>query len=228
METPDIEREIASYTGKLLRERFGKGPETVFTVMKKPFIIIHLQNFLTPMENIIMEEENEEEIQDLRENVMNRTLPSIVEHIQEKAQQRLGSFYYDFNIDHQTGIFVGVNKDIDDKERSSSSFVGQKKLEEKISEFSTESAGTPKIVSSQMLTKKMILVVREGVLTEVDKELIRLGYDKELKRAKRQVEKRTLWEHRSFQSVAGQKVKDYFVDWDFENNRSIIVFILGK
>lgn len=54
MEKNSVQAEIASYIGKLLRDNFGKGPSSVYVSLKKPFITIHLRDFLAPMERVLL------------------------------------------------------------------------------------------------------------------------------------------------------------------------------
>ena len=47
--------ELASYIGKLLRDNFGKGPESVFVTIDQSVITIYLRNFISPTEKILIE-----------------------------------------------------------------------------------------------------------------------------------------------------------------------------
>ncbi|MDZ5781635.1 Na-translocating system protein MpsC family protein [Marinococcus luteus] len=78
-----------------------------------------------------------------------------------------------------------------------------------------------------MLNNKTVLVIREGLLINIEKELVQQGYEEQLKVTKRKLEKRLLTEGKSFTSIAGMNIADVFVDWDFERDRSVIVFIMS-
>lgn len=49
-------KEIASHIGRLLREAFGKGPQSIFVNISRPFIVIYLRNFLSPTEKILLQQ----------------------------------------------------------------------------------------------------------------------------------------------------------------------------
>jgi uncharacterized protein YbcI len=41
-----IQNDIASHIGRLLRESFGKGPQSIYVNISSPFIVVYLRNFL--------------------------------------------------------------------------------------------------------------------------------------------------------------------------------------
>ncbi|WP_054637221.1 Na-translocating system protein MpsC family protein [Thalassobacillus sp. C254] len=70
------------------------------------------------------------------------------------------------------------------------------------------------------------MIVREGILVPIEKELISLGKEENLKVAKRKLEKRKLNQGRRFELLFNSTIKDIFVDWDFNLDRSIVTLIL--
>ncbi len=53
-EMEHLQKEISGYTGKVFREIFGKGPQSVQTSIGFTFITIYLRNFITPAEQVLM------------------------------------------------------------------------------------------------------------------------------------------------------------------------------
>lgn len=78
-----------------------------------------------------------------------------------------------------------------------------------------------------MINDRTILVIRNGILVRIEKELIRLGLEGNLKLAKRNLEKSYLHNINHFQRILNTKIVDVFVDWDFQLDKSIFVFILN-
>lgn len=50
----EIERPMASQLGKILAEHFGRGPRTTHVRIRLPFVTVHLQDFLAPMEEVLL------------------------------------------------------------------------------------------------------------------------------------------------------------------------------
>ncbi|MDN3436616.1 Na-translocating system protein MpsC family protein [Planococcus sp. APC 3900] len=48
------ESEVSGYISGLFRTHFGKGPASVFVAIRKPFVVIHLREFLAPTEKVLM------------------------------------------------------------------------------------------------------------------------------------------------------------------------------
>ncbi|MEH7128397.1 Na-translocating system protein MpsC family protein, partial [Neobacillus drentensis] len=82
-------------------------------------------------------------------------------------------------------------------------------------------------VLSYLLNERTLVVIRNGILVPIEKELIRLGNFEALRLAKRNLEKRLLHNSGNFESILQTKVNDIFVDWDFYRDKSVIVLILS-
>lgn len=227
MRPTENEKDIASFAGRLLRERFGKGPEAAHVVMQGPFITIYLRHFLSPMERVILEQEGEQAVFRLRESMMHKIVPEINGYVQSVTGQEFKNFYHDSDFNKESSIFVGIDENAYDGEDPFKEYAGKKKLEERVRQVTAEAEKEPDKVFSGMLNNKTVLVIREGLLINIEKELVEQGYEEQLKVTKRKLEKRLLIEGKSFTSIAGINIADVFVDWDFERDRSVIVFIMS-
>lgn len=59
----------------------------------------------------------------------------------------------------------------------------------------------------------------------IEQELIRSGFENQLRLSKRKLEK-SLIDKKFLESVLHQEIQDVFVDWDFENDTGFVIFIL--
>lgn len=84
----------------------------------------------------------------------------------------------------------------------------------------------PDELYSYMINKRTLLVVRSGTLINISTELIRLGDQENLRKALHNLEKRDLKKNPRFPKILKTTIHDVFVDWDFQLDRSVIVFIL--
>ncbi|WP_454131674.1 Na-translocating system protein MpsC family protein [Kitasatospora aureofaciens] len=92
MET-NVQRDLSSYIGRVLRDHFGKGPESVFVTLGHTFITCYLRNFLSPMERVLLEQDqivtNSWQTRDL---LMKNLLPEITAYLKIATGVEIGKF----------------------------------------------------------------------------------------------------------------------------------------
>lgn len=224
------QNEIASYVGRLLREAFGKGPQSVFVSISRPYIVIYLRNFLSPTEKILLRQDQLLSIQHTRDLVMRSLIPEIKAYLLIHTDMKICEFYYDWALHNQSGVFVGIGSNDDCNLAASvqKGYVGKEALHQEIDQISHQIQKSPEEIYSCMINERTLLVVRQGILISIGKEFIRLGFEESLKIAERNLEKRYLHSNNThFQNILNSKVIDVFADWDFHLDKSIIVFILN-
>ncbi|WP_409298612.1 Na-translocating system protein MpsC family protein [Peribacillus sp. SCS-26] len=219
------EMEISSYVGKLLRDNFGKGPESVFVTIAPPFFIIHIRNFISPMETALLKQEGENMVQNTREIVFQGLVPEIKAFIKGLINIDIEEFYFDWGMQNKSAAFIGISKDLGSSSLIKSYFPGKEVFDRKINEISHEAQKYPESMNSYLINDRVLFVIREGILVTIEKELVRQGYGKILKTTKRILEKKFLHNF-DFESLLHTSISDIFVDWDFSIDRSVIVFML--
>ncbi|CAH0343942.1 Na-translocating system protein MpsC family protein [Bacillus sp. CECT 9360] len=221
----DREKELGSYIGRLLRENFGRGPESVFASINKPFITVYITNFLSPMEKALVNQEQSIYVEKTRDMLMETLIEEIKAYIKIHIGMDIEEFYYDWNLDSPSGMFVAIsaknNQSIID------SYENQDEIHNEIAIVSKEAEKQPDTIYSYFINSRTLLIIRTGFLVNIEKELIKLGFQDTLRVTKRNLEKRLIHEHRhNFEAYLDAQLTDFFVDWDFERDRSSIIFIL--
>jgi uncharacterized protein YbcI len=220
--------ELSSYISKILRDHFGKGPESVQVSLGKTFIIFYIRNFQSPTEKVLMDQKQVETVQQTRDLVMQTLIPEIKVYIKIVTGMDIREFYYDWGLDNKSGMFTGICTDetgIDTPIQED--FTGKSALIEEIINLSAESEKKPDEIYSCQINHRSILVIRNGILVRIEKQLIRQGMREELKLAKRTLEKGLLHNNNHFEGILNTKVIDIFVDWDFDLDKSVIVLIVN-
>lgn len=224
---PHFQNEIASHIGKLLRDAFGKGPQSIYVSIHHPFIVIYLRNFVTPTEKILLKQGQISHIEATRDLVMKSLIPEMKAYLLRLTGMNMLEFYYDWELQNHSGIFVGRQSE-DPKfvfgiqER----YEGKEELHHEIENISQWVQKRPDQLSSYIINKRTLLVVRSGILIDISKEIIRLGGEENVRQALNNLEKNYLRNNNRFQEILNAKIDDVFVDWDFQLDRSVIVFIL--
>jgi uncharacterized protein YbcI len=228
MESPIYKQtgELSSYISKILRDHFGKGPESVYVSLGKTFIIFYIRNFLSPTEKVLMNQKQEETVQQTRDLVMHTLIPEIKAYIKIVTGMEIREFYYDWGLHNKSAMFTGICTDstgIDIPVEEE--FIGKAELINEIINLSAESEKKPEEIYACQMNQRSILVIRNGILVRIEKQLIRQGMREQLKLAKRTLEKGLLHNNNHFEGILNTRVIDIFVDWDFELDKSVIILI---
>lgn len=222
-----IQTELASHVGRLLRESFGKGPHSIFVSIRRPFVVFYLRGLLSPTEKILMEQDQVYSVQNTRDLLMKSLIPEIKAYTSLIAGIQLQELYYDWGLHNLSGVFVGVESDESGLEIiKQESHPWKEELHQEIRNMSHVVQKTPEETYSCLLNERTLLVVRSGILISIEKELIRLGNEGQLKLAKRNLEKGHLHNNNRLEPLLRAKINDVFVDWDVHLDRSVIVFAL--
>lgn len=225
MEEATLEKEISGYIGRLLRENFGRGPGNVFCTISKPFASIYITNFLSPMENTLISNHQSVYVQKTRDLMMETLEEEIKSFIELHTEDKIKEFYYDWNLDAKSGIFLFVFDN--DQPYDFATYKNKDMIHEEIKELSMEIQKAPEHTHSMLLNERTLIIVRHGILIKLEKEFIGLGFQETLKIAKRNLEKRVINQHRdNFEAYLNAKIIDYFIDWNFEQDKSYTFFIL--
>ncbi|WP_028559158.1 Na-translocating system protein MpsC family protein [Paenibacillus pinihumi] len=220
---------IASYTGKMLRDHFGKGPESVFVSIGCNVISIYLRNFITPSERVLLEQNHEMIIHQVREKLMQMIIPEISSYVEALTDIKLQEFYYDWNLQNKTMMLLGIcEASVQGGSPVEINYTGKQQLEREIDTLSQQAQRSPDEIVSFEMNPRMLIIIRKGILVHLEKELIRLGQGELLKRAKRNLEKSFLHNNSSLDSILNKSVQDSFVDWNFTLDKSVTLLITGN
>ncbi|MDN4527694.1 Na-translocating system protein MpsC family protein [Fictibacillus fluitans] len=226
MDQVNVERELSSYIGRILRDHFGKGPGSVFVTVADPFITIYFTNFLSPTERSLLQSGQAELVQKIRDRLMDSLSGEITKYLESRSGMDILDFYYDWNLETKTGMFVAVSKAFNPAEPSQT-YTNQMAFHEEIGRISLEAEKIPGLIQSYLINSRTLVVVRENILVNIEKEIIAHGGQEMLRIAKRSLEKRLLSTNQEqLEKLLNTKVRDAFIDWNFGRDSSSVLFIL--
>jgi uncharacterized protein YbcI len=221
--------DISSLTSKLLRKNFGRGPESCYAFVNQRFLVLYIRGFLSPMESILLESGNRDQIDISRSIVMKNILVQLKGVLEIEFEQDVHDFYHDWNYPQNTGmITVMFEADIFTNDNNT---VGEESpnfnlLLEEVGRISTLVQKMPETIDVYQITPKIYLIKREGILIEIEKALIKKGYDQTLFVTKDELEKSYFHRNGHFEDIFRQPVADIFVDWNFSEDNSMMCFVL--
>ncbi|WP_145139870.1 DUF2294 domain-containing protein [Paenibacillus sp. Y412MC10] len=219
---------FASYTSKLLRDHFGKGPESVVVSVGHTFITIYLRNFLTPSERILLEQEQEDMIVQTRANLMQAVIPEIISYLEIMNGSKPEEVYYDWNLHKRSGMIAVVSAEAGKQGTAvNREYPVKSEVEAEILHICQQIQKSPEQIDSFELNPRTLLVVRSGVYLELEKALIRLGHGRLLKSVKSGLEKEYIMRSKRLNSLLHQPVSDCFIDWNDKLDKSILLLIMN-
>lgn len=221
-----IETEVGGFISTLLRKHFGKGPTSIYVTIKQPYIIIHFRGFTTTMEKILLKQNEWKRVLDTRNLLVDELKPIIRQQLKDIGEWTVEEFYVDWNLNMETGTFFAITNDKPDQNNFEWPSEFQKNaFEMKLENVCKLLQRDPDQTEANWVNDRTLLIQWSGVLTEIEKALIRDGHSEILKFTKRPLE-RSILEKAGFESVFERRIQEIFLDWDYDTNIGYVIIVL--
>jgi len=217
---------IRHYTENFLVEHFGENADQIRVIYAPPFLVIHLNGFLLPSERIFVEQGQIDKVLETRDILIQSVKLTLLEEIQQYTDNKLLDLYADWNLHQQTGLLI-ITMETGASDCPLPPTVNEEALYEIVLMNSMRSQRKPDEINFYWLSDQVLLIERIGILVDIEKQLLKNGLNEELRLAKLPMERRILSLF-NLESHLNRQVVDLFVDWDFSQDRSYMVFILAE
>lgn len=219
--------EVSGYMSNLLRKHFGKGPTSVYVTIKRPYIAIHFRGFLSPMEAILLKQNEWKRVLETRDLLMNDLKPQIQEQLLKIAGMDFTELYADWNLPMQSGLILGImdEKAIADTLRWPAG-LDRQTFHQKIEQVNKDVEREPGSIESVWLSNRTLLVKCSEVMVGIENALIVEGYGEVLKLVKRPLERSMLYQA-GLEETLHREVTEIFMDWNFEQDVGYFVLLLS-
>ncbi|MBP1935084.1 Na-translocating system protein MpsC family protein [Ammoniphilus resinae] len=219
--------DISSYTSKLLRKNFGRGPETCHAFSNDRYLVFYIRGFLSPMESVLLEQGSADHVEFSRGIVMQTVLAQLKGVLEREFEQDIMDCYHDWNYPNNTGvIMICFEKVMETAEPQAKEFSEYKALIKEVERVSQLVQKVPEQTEAYRITSKLYIVKRVGILVPIEKALIANGYQETLLVTKDDLEKTYFHRDGKFGEIFKQPVEDIFVDWNFHEDKSMMCFLL--
>ena len=220
------ESEVSGYISGLFRTHFGKGPPSVFVAIREPFIIIHLREFLAPTEKVLMSQKESVRVQEIRDLLMRDLKEQIKLDLLKSAELEIKEIHADWNLENKTGLLILVlNGEAEEKAQEWPKDIDKKAFYQEVTDASKKAQKEPDKTEVVWLNERTVLIRREGILIEIEKELIRNNFTEQLKLAKRPLEAKLIY-NSSLEQLLNRKITEAFTDWDFKDDIGYMVLLI--
>lgn len=212
---------ISSYVSKLIKSKFGKGPETCYTSISDQYIIVHIKKFMTKIETELVKKEDFATVGRIRKNIMEDLLEPLQETLEEICDKKIIRIYQDWNFQKNTGVLLAiVNKGQRGEMEKSLEFM---LLRNEISKQSEFYQYQPHELDFTKIGDTIYIIRCAGYLLPIEKILIEKGMHI-LEERENNIRKRYDANIHRFNKIINNEIHDIFMIWNYENDESYKIF----
>lgn len=222
-------KHISSYTSKLFRQKFGRGPELCYASVGHRFLLIQIRGFLSPMEEVLFQHGEEHTIVRSRTIIVETILAELKGVITVTLGLEIDRCFHNWNFRNNTGILVVVfpeSVSLGAEVPLEAITTDQDALLEELNRISAIVQKVPDFTAVYPINAKMLVVHRKGILIKIEKALIQNGFHQELRLTKDELEKSHFQRSSRIDQLLKRPVEDIFIDWNFQNDESIVCLML--
>jgi uncharacterized protein YbcI len=220
------EEYISSYISKLLRKKFGRGPQSCRTTVTGNHLVTYIRGFLTPMEDVLLQQGQNKYVDSARAVIINHLLDEIKGVVQVTLEVEVEESYHDWNLPNNSGVLILVlEEEIGQVIKED---IDIQKLELEIGRISMLAEKVPDDIRIHPISPLIYLIERGGILVQIEKALIAKGFQKELRFTKDELEKSYFHRYGRFEDIFNKSVRNIFIDWNFKEDKSLMAFILNS
>lgn len=227
-EKKTIQSLIALVAEKFIEDSFGEKPDRTAIIFRPPFLLIHLDGFLMPAEEIFVKNGSLNNVLQTRDLIIDAEKDQFLKNLQEHTGHSFRDLYADWNLLKRSGLLITMMETEDTEDVFPwPEEVQEETLREIILLNSMRTQKKPDQTNFYWLDEHILLIERIGILVDIEKQLIKNGISEELRLAKRPMEQR-ITELFNMESILNRPVEELFVDWNFQKDLSYMVLMLGK
>lgn len=179
------------------------------------------------MEAVLYNQGEEKRIAETRDLLMQEIGPLLMEGLGDHLSEPVMDLFADWNLDERTGIIIGLMESIVEEDGVFwPDDVDKEELHIRIAHTNAKSQKIPGFLNSFWLSDRLVLIKRADILVEIEKELVRQGYDEVLRLVKRPLERR-LFKEAGLEAVLHKDLEEVFLDWEFDLDVGYIMLVLA-
>ncbi|NGZ77650.1 Na-translocating system protein MpsC family protein [Saccharibacillus alkalitolerans] len=216
--------QIADLVEKFFKTSFNNKPGKIGVSLDERSLIIHLEDFMgSQMENLV-KSHDPDALRSVQELMVEHLIPSLTERIQQLTGVEAGPFYYDWADHDLSCVLVSLlgSKTYRDKEDY---YLGKDAIHQQIGKITYEIEKVPDATYSYWAADHVLVIVREGILIKLEKAFIEQGATEVLRKVKRNLEKKVVFQESRVEEILKRKLKGIYLDWSFHENNSLLIYV---
>jgi uncharacterized protein YbcI len=217
---------LSSTFSKLLKRRFGKGPETCNVILKGNRFYVYMRSFITPAEEVLIAQDKLELAVNFRSSIINAVTEEYLPEVSRVLGLSFDYFFHDWNFDRNTGILLLDNSQSDHEENIDNGL--ERNLYTLIENVGSSYYKKPAFLKVVKFTQNICALESKEVLLPLERLVYEKGNVELLLHQSWEI-KKGYWENKEqFEVLFNRLIEDMFMMWDYKNNRNYLVFIFNK
>jgi uncharacterized protein YbcI len=215
--------DLISAKTKALLGNLGLSTEDITISLDDRCLIIQLHKLLRSANETLVGLDDGD-MRATRDLIADYVLPDLVEFSKKENGIAYESIYYDWNDNDFSGLIIAypqgghyrVNEDY---------YPGKDDIHRQIAKITYDVQKVPDRIYSFWAGDNILVIVREGILIKIEKELFKLGFKDSLWTAKRTLEKESFLAQGQVADILNRKQLGIYVDWDFALDKSVLIYV---
>jgi len=217
---------LTSALSKLMKLRFGKGPENCFISLRAGRLAVYLRNFITPAEEVLIGSGKINLMYQFRHAVMEKVYQEFAQEARSLMNLDLNAFQSDWDYDANTGFMLLENQNSRPPMPEEIDFHTRERLFERIIQLCSEVHKVPRKLALMKMDPNILIVECTGVMQHLENMLYRKGCWDLLYERSSEIKKVFFSQKDSFREIFGRVVDGLFLTWDYPRDRSYVFFYL--
>lgn len=218
--------QLSTWLSKLLKKRFGKGPETCHMSVQGDRLLIYIRQYMTPVEDVMKKSGRLELAHQVRAVVIDKVYEEFVEAASDMMGVKLDRYYHDWDYNRNAGILMleqetSTGGSIDREEASLKS-----RLFKQMMQVGSLVHKPPHSMNLLRFGSNVLVVECLGVLLHIERVLADQGDPKLLYERSMEIKDCYLSHKDGFERAMGREIEGLFKLWDFKRDRSYTFFYL--
>lgn len=217
---------LSSYVSKVLKLKFGKGPETCFATMRNNILVVRIHQFMTPTESVLFQKNEESLALQVRTVLLNTIFEEIKTELSTLVGMSISSFYHDWDFKSNQGLLLFVAGASINYEKTHANEGFELLMCQKVQMISERTHKRPKLVQILKVSPTVLVVESFDVLITTDNLLYRGGYHELLMERSHEIRKNYNRYKEELEEILHAQGSQLFLTWDYVNNKSYLIFCL--
>ncbi|MDF0728762.1 Na-translocating system protein MpsC family protein [Cytobacillus sp. S13-E01] len=214
---------LSSTLSKLLKRKFGKGPETCYASLKDNMISIHIRHFITPAEEVLIENGEVNLAYHFRSSIMNAIFREFKREISHSIEIECKDIFHDWNYGINTGVILLI---LEDSIGEMTTVTENETLLEVAKIVSLKIHKIPSSYKIINFNQNSYVISYKGIMLQIENVLYKKGQIELLRDRSEEIKLEYIKNLNLFEQALGRTIKELFFMSDFQNDKSYIVFIL--
>ncbi|WP_195891958.1 Na-translocating system protein MpsC family protein [Neobacillus dielmonensis] len=211
---------------KLVKRRFGKGPETCYVSLKGMRLYVYLKSYLTPAEEVLLESDELYLAHKFRSKVINAVIKEFIPEVSEVLGVEFDRFYHDWNCDTNTGMILLENGFSNDVAKIDMPF--ERELAQLIEKVGMHYHKSPSQLKVVKYTHNICAIELKEVLSQLEELVFKKGNMDLLLYQSIEIKRGYMMHKIQFEDLFPRIIEDLFMLWDYENDRNYLVFVFTR